>query len=127
MTITTFKNMKGLIHGSDPRRISCDREGTLKIGRTEIDVYTNAIMPVLFYGATGEYEATFTDKAGNVYQLEKVSVRKGLIQPPPATSVEFMELRCRLDQADDKIKELEKEIDRLDHIFDTNSLNFLIK
>ena len=127
MTITTFKNMKGLIHGSDPRRINCDREGTLNIGKAEIKVSANSIMPVLFYGATGEYEATFTDKDGNVYQLERVLVRKGLIQPPPATAVEFMELRCLLDQACDKIKELEKEICRLDHIFDTDSLNFLIK
>ena len=23
MTVTTFKNMKGLIHGKDPKRIDC--------------------------------------------------------------------------------------------------------
>lgn len=127
MTITTFKNMKGLIHGSDPRRIGCDREGTLKIGTTEIGVSKSSIMPTLFHGATGNYEATFTDKNGNVYNLEKVEVRGGRIQPPPPTAVEIMELRCRADSAEDECKRLRAKVRELEGIFDTNSLNFLIK
>ena len=127
MTITTFKNMKGLIHGKDPRRIGCDREGVLKIGTAEIEVSANSIMPTLFHGATGIYKATFTDKSGSIYQLEDVEVRGGLIQPPPPTAVEFMDLRCRADEAEEKFEALSEEIDRLNHIFDTNSLNFLIK
>lgn len=122
MKITTFNNMKGLIHGKDPMRISCESDGVLKIGAAEINISSasESIMPLLFYGATGDYDATFTDSKGAVYHLAKVAVRNGRIAPPPPTDVEIMELRCRADAA-------EKELRRLDSIFDTNSLNFLIK
>ena len=122
MTLTTFNNMKGLIHGSDPKRIGCDRAGVLKIGKVEIDITPeeDSIMPMLFNGCTGDYDATFTDESGCVYQLEKVAVRGGWIQPPSPTAVELMELRLRIDAAEKTIEELSK-------IFDTNSLNFIIK
>ena len=122
MKLTTFKNMKGLIHGTDPKRIGCDKAGVLKIGKVEITITPDedAIMPLLFNGCTGDYDATFTDKAGRVYHLEKVAVRGGWIQSPPPTTVELMELRCRADAAEEKLEELSG-------IFDTNSLNFLIK
>ena len=122
MKITTFNNMKGLIHGSDPKRIGCDKAGVLKIGKVEINIIPDedSIMPLLFNGATGDYNATFTDKEGRVYNLEKVAVRGGWIQPPPPTTVELMELRYRADKAEEKIEELS-------NIFDTNSLNFIIK
>ena len=122
MKITTFKNMKGLIHGSDPKRIGCDKSGTLKIGKVEINISPgeDSIMPLLFNGVSGDYEATFTTSTGIVYKLEKVAVRSGWIMPPPPTTVELMELRCRTDAAEEKIEELS-------NIFDTNSLNFLIK
>lgn len=121
MKIQTFKNMRGLIHGTDPKRIGCDKEGTLKIGNAEISIPAEeTIMPLLFNGCSGEHSATFTDKEGNVYELEKVTVRGGRIAPPPPTTVELMELRYRMDKAEDTIE-------RLDSIFDTNSLNFLIK
>ena len=122
MKITTFKNMKGLIHGGDPKRIGCDRAGVLKIGKTEVAISSgeDAIMPLLFNGCSGDYDATFTTAAGVVYKLEQVEVRDGWIKAPPPTTVELMELRCRMDGAEDKIEKLE-------NIFDTNSLNFLIK
>ena len=121
MKIQTFKNMRGLIHGSDPKRIGCDRAGTLKIGSTEISVTSeDNIMPLLFNGCSGDYNATFTDSEGKVYELEKVAVRGGRVAPPPPTTVELMELRCRMDAAEDKLE-------MLSNIFDTNSLNFLIK
>lgn len=122
MKITLFKNMKGLIHGNDPKRMGCDVRGVLKIGKTEVNIIPteNAIMPMLFNGVSGDYEATFTTPEGEVYNLEKVAVRGGWIQPPPPTTVELMELRCRMDAAEGKI-------DELDNIFDTNSLNFLVK
>ena len=77
MTITTFKNMKGLIHGRDPKRIDSAVDGVLKIGTTEISVSPTgeSILPLLFHGATGDYGATFTDKNGRVYTLAKVAVR----------------------------------------------------
>ena len=122
MTVALFKNKKGLIHGDDSKRIGCDRDGVLKIGTTEINITPNedAILPLLFNGISGDYKATFTDKDGQVYELEKVAVRAGRVAPPPPTAVELMELRLRADEAEDKIRELEG-------IFDTNSLNFLIK
>lgn len=122
MKITTFRNMRGLIHGGDPKRMGCDKAGVLKIGKVEINISPkeDTIMPMLFNGCSGDYEATFTDKTGRVYNLEKVAVRGGWIAPPPPTTVELMELRCRADAAEEKIEELS-------NIFDTNSLNFLIK
>ena len=129
MKIQTFKNLKGVIHGSDPKRIGCDKEGILKIGATEINISPGAdsIMPMLFHGATGNYEATFTDKFGIVYNLEKVAVRGGWILPPPETTVEIMELRCRADAAEEERDALREQIRELGEIFDTDSLNFLIK
>ena len=122
MKITTFRNMKGLIHGGDPKRIGCEVAGTLKIGKVEINISPgeDSIMPMLFNGCSGDYEATFTTSSGVVYRLEKVAVRGGWIAPPPPTTVELMELRCRADAAEERIEELS-------NIFDTNSLNFLIK
>lgn len=122
MKIATFKNMKGLIHGGDPKRIGCEVAGTLKIGTTEISISPgeDAIMPLLFNGCTGNYDATFTTKGGAVYTLEKVEVRDGRIKPPSPTTVEIMELRLRADAAEEKLEELS-------NIFDTDSLNFLIK
>lgn len=129
MKITTFTNMKGLIHGTDPKRIGCEQSGVLKIGASEITISqgVDSIMPLLFHGGTGDYEATFTSNEGDVYTLAPVEVREGRIAPPPSTAVEFMELRCRADAAERKYKMLYDEVQRLAKIFDTDSLNFLIK
>ena len=129
MKITTFKNMKGLIHGNDPKRIGCEIDGVLRIGATEINVSSkgDSILPLLFYGGTGDYDATFTDICGKEYNLGKVAVRSGRIAPPSPTDVEIMELRCRADIAESECEALREEIRNLKNIFDTNSLNFLIK
>ena len=133
MTITTFKNMKGMIHGSDPKRIGCDNKGVLVIGygssteEVKISPEADSIMPTLFHGATGDYPAIFTDEYGNVYDLGKVAVRSGRIASPPPSAVEIMELHCRADSAEDEREALRKDIEELKGIFDTNSLNFLIK
>lgn len=122
MKIQTFRNKTGLIYGSDPKRVGCETAGTLKIGKAEIAITPgeDSIMPMLFNGCSGDYDATFTTSDGAVYKLEKVAVRGGWIQPPPPTTVELMELRCRADAAEERLEELSS-------IFDTNSLNFLIK
>lgn len=129
MTIQTFKNGKGLIYGADPKRIGCDKGGVLKVGTTEVSISpgTESIMPVLFNGCTGEYKATFTDERGAVYDLAKVTVREGRIAPPPQTAVEFMELWCKLDSLEEMCNGMQEQIRELSNIFDTNSLNFLIK
>lgn len=127
MNIQLFLNKKGLIWGGDNKRIRCDRAGVLKIGGSEINVSTTeSILPQLFYGASGDYEAIFTTNNGEVYTLEKVAVRSGRILPPPSTVVELMELRCRADKAERERDELAKRVEELSHIFDTNSLNFII-
>ncbi len=129
MKIQTFRNMKGIIHGSDPKRIGCEKSGILKIGNTEIKISAgeDAILPSLFHGATGDYNATFTDEQGIVYTLEQVAVRGGRIAPPSPTAVEIMELHCRADIAEAERDALQKRVYELEHIFDTDSLNFLIK
>ena len=129
MRIQTFKNMKGIIHGSDPKRIGCEKSGVLKIGNTEINISheEDAVMPSLFHGATGDYNATFTDSEGAVYTLEKVAVRGGRIAPPSPTDVEIMELHCRADIAEAERDALRERVYELEHIFDTDALNFLIK
>lgn len=129
MKITTFKNMKGLIHGGDPKRIGCDKAGILKIGKALINILPgeDAIMPLLFNGCSGDYDATFATTEGKVYNLEKVAVRDGWIKPPPPTTVEIMELHCLLDEANENAVRLQEKITELENIFDTNSLNFIIK
>ena len=129
MIIQLFKNGKGVIHGEDPRRISCTRSGVLKIGRTDIKISNNVdeILPPLFHGATGNYDATFTDEQGRVFVLERVSVRAGRVLPPSPTTVEIMELNVRADRAEDERDALKAKVDELEKIFDTDALNFLIK
>jgi hypothetical protein len=129
MKIQTFRNMKGLIYGTNPKRIGCDIEGVLKIGSTEISISPGAesIMPMLFHGVTGNYNATFTAKDGRVFELERVAVRGGWIAPPSPTSVEIMDLRCREDALEKENEALRAKVKELENIFDTNSLNFLIK
>jgi hypothetical protein len=121
MKLTLFNNKKGLIHGADPKRIGCDVSGVLKIGKAEIKITAgeDSIMPMLFQGSTGNYPATFTAAGGEIYTIEKVAVRAGWIQPPHPMTVEVMELRCRADLAEERLEKLEG-------MFDTNSLNFLI-
>lgn len=129
MKITTFNNGKGLIHGNDNKRIGCDKDGVLRIGQTEISVSSkgDSILPLLINGVTGDYDATFTDICGRVYHLEKVAIRGGRIAPPSPVAMELMELRCRADSAEQECERLREEIRNLKELFDTNSLNFLIK
>lgn len=129
MKLTTFNNRKGLIHGGDPKRISCDKQGVLKIGTTLVDLTdgNEVIMPLLFHGADGNYSATFTDSQGITYELEKVAVRGGRIEPPDPNAVEFMELRCTIESLESLCDTLREEIVALSKIFDTDALNFLIK
>ena len=120
MEITVFKNKKGLIHGNDPKRIRCNAAGILRIGRTEIDLEAGeeSIMPMLFYGCTGEYDASF-ETGGTVYDLGKISLRGGWVQPPSPMAVELMELRCRAEEAEERLDALEQSYHR-------NAMRFLI-
>ena len=128
MKILTFLNGKGLICGRDPKRIECDRGGILKIGDTEIEVSVggDSILPVLFHGATVRHSATFTDEHGEVFDLGTAEVKNGRITSPHPFAVEIAELRSRIDVLEKKNSELQAKTEELSHIFDTNSLNFLI-
>ena len=129
MKIQLFKNNKGVIFGQDAKRIGCGIPGTLTIGTAEVNISADdeAIMPVLFNGSSGEYKATFTSTLGHTYELGKVSIKGGRIVPPSQNAVEMMELRCRADVLEDEVESLKEQILELRSIFDTNSLNFLIK
>lgn len=129
MRIQTFKNHKGLIYGTDSKRIGCDKDGILRIGTAEVNISAvgESVMPVILNGCTGTYTATFTDKNGEVFELERVTLKEGRIVPPPQQAVDFMELRCRAELLEEQCKALSEEITELRNIFDTNSLNFLIK
>lgn len=128
MNIQLFLNKKGLIWGGDNKNVTCDRTGVLKIHNTCIDVVAGqeCVLPQLFYGASGDYDATFTTKDGEVYTLEKVAVRSGRILPPPSSAVELMELHSRADIAERDRDRLWEKVEELSNIFDTNSLNFII-
>ena len=127
MKIQLYKNGGGLICGADNKRISCSISGILKVGSAEVKVCDGeTIMPLLFNGSTGDYNATFTTDLGNIYELGRVSIRGGRIEPPSKTAVEIMELKCRVDSLEAECEALRAETRRLSNIFDTDSLNFLI-
>jgi hypothetical protein len=129
MKIQLFNSGKGLIHGDDPKRISSGIGGTLKIGTAEIKLSHDeeTVMPLLFNGASGKYNATFTSVVGCVYQLERLTIKGGRIVPPSQTTIELMELQCKMDSLEERCSYLEDKVRELANIFDTNSLNFLIK
>lgn len=126
MRIQLFKNKKGLIYGDDEHRIDCKISGVLKIGSTAINVFPGAdtILPSL---VNGEYKAIFTTTGGDAYELERVSVKCGRIVKPSKAALEMMELRVRLDEIESAYDALSEKVRELGNIFDTNSLNFLIK
>lgn len=129
MIITLLRNKTGVIHGDDAKRITCSNGGILTVGKTEVRILpeNNEIMPLLYHGATGIYDAAFTDSLGTVYDLGKVEVRRGRIISPSPTALELLELKCRADLAECEVSKLRDEIEELKGIFDTNALNFLIK
>lgn len=128
MRIQLFKNQKGLISGSDPKRIGCYKGGVLRIGTSEVTITpgNEMVMPVLFNGSNGIYKATFTSEIGVVYDLDRVTIKGGRIVPPSQTASEIAELRHRADMLEAECEALREEIKLLKNIFDTNSLNFLI-
>lgn len=129
MIIALLNNNTGLIHGDDPKRISCEKSGTLFIGKTSLDLSSkeNDIMPLLFHGATGMYAARYTASDGTEYDLGKVEVQNGRISSPPPIALEILSLKSRADIAEAEAVILRQEVEALKNIFDTNSLNFLIK
>ena len=129
MKLQLFKNMKGLIHGSDPCRISCDIGGVLRIASAEIRISPGieSIVPVLLNGSNGVYKGTFTTNNGEVYELEKFAIKGGRICPPSEEALFRAEVQSRLEVLEKDYDLLYEKVRELSNIFDTNSLNFLIK
>lgn len=129
MKLQLFKNTKCLIHGSDPCRISCDIKGVLRIASCEINISPGieSVVPVLLNGSNGVYQGTFTTTYGAVYTLEKVTIKGGRICPPSEDTLEKAELRNRIEVLEKECEYLNEKVRELSSVFDTNSLNFLIK
>lgn len=128
MKIYLFRDKTGTIYGKDPKRITAKLSGTLAICGSEIAVEANEylVFPLLAYGATGNYAATFTTAAGEVYDLGYITVSHGKVVPLSETEAQILELASRLDEKEREIIALKQKIIELENIFDTNSLNFLI-
>ena len=129
MKLYTFSNKKCVIYGHDPTRLECEREGTLRIGATKIQVIPGEPISLPSI-ADGTYKPSFTDSDGTVYEGYVTVVRNGRITPPPKETLELLDLRCRYEELQtkmaDKFDAIDKEIKELKGIFDTNSLNFII-
>lgn len=129
MKLHLFSNKKCVIFGHDPNRIECDKGGILKIGATKIQVApTEPIsLPSI---VDGTYKPCFTDSDGTTYEGYVTVVRNGRITSPSKETLELFDLRCRYEELQTKMTEkfdtIDKEIQELKGIFDTNSLNFII-
>lgn len=129
MKLYTFSNKKCVIFGHDPTRIECEREGWLKIGPTKIRVTPGepTTLPPI---EDGTYKPSFTESDGTVYEGYVLVARNGRITPPSKEVWELLDLRCRYEELQNKMAEkfnaIDKEIQELKSIFDTNSLNFII-
>ena len=129
MRIQTFTNKKGLIWGDDPLHVECDKSGVLKIGTNKIDVVADVStpLPILCGGYSCPALATFTTEDGAIYNLRNVHIKAGRLTPPPEDVVTSMELMLQIEDLFRISTRLNERIEELSKIFDTNSLNFLIK
>lgn len=128
MKIILLSDKTAVISGGDPKRIQCEKEGVLSLGTAQIAVTAEpSILPVLINGATGRHNATYTTTDGEVYTLTKVAINGGRVAPLAPSEAEIVELRLRADKAEAERDALRQELEDVRNIFDTNSLNFLIK
>lgn len=129
MIIQLFNNKNFLIHGEDNKRLTCEKSGILRIGNEDIPIKANeeCILPALFFGTSADFKTTFITDDGVVYDGGKVSIRSGRVLAASSGQVEMMELHIRCDEVEKRLARAEESLERLKNIFDTNSLNFIIK
>ena len=129
MKIQLFLDKTGFIHGTDTGKITASADGFLTIGKDKIELKANEIktVPNLMRGGSGICKTQFETLDGDIYSLNNVVVRGGRIAPPSAATLDIMELKLRADKAEIECREMREKIHELENIFDTNSLNFLIK
>ena len=126
MILQTFDNSTGIIYSSDPKRVRAATKGTLSIGPARISsVSGDNLLPVLLTGATGRYPSLFTDENGDKFDLGIVEIRNGRILPPSDIEADMARLRATVDIFNLKLEAFELRVSKLEHSFDTDSLNFL--
>lgn len=126
MILQTFDNNTGIVCSSDPKRVISARKGTLSIGPARISIVVGEnLLPVLLNGATGRYPSLFTDENGDKFDLGIVEIRNGRILPPSDIESDMARLRATVDIFNLKLEAFELRVSKLEHSFDTDSLNFL--
>lgn len=126
MKIHRFKNGTGTITGVDTQRIYSDASGILQVGAVALAI-TNATEGVAVPRIKdGIYCARFVS-GDNEYSLGNIKVRNGFISPQKIYTDIEIRLMHRVDELEEKVVTLEAKTNELDSIFDTDSLNFLIK
>lgn len=124
MRIHIFKNGTGVIHGGDPRRLFCDCKVTLNIGGAFTEVTPTGVpAPALTDGIHTAVAST----ADKEYILGSYTVRGGVIIPSGKYSTNEIKLMHRCDELENKLDEITERVYKLEHEFDTDSLNFIIK
>lgn len=114
MKLTIFDNKKGLVRGKNSSCIISEYGGVLKIGNSSIQIAARNMtaLPILCDGQTGEFEATFTDENGNVYNLFNVNLADGIIVQPSAEYEELGVLHKRINFISKRIKYLSDELEK---------------
>jgi hypothetical protein len=126
MILQTFSNMTGILCGADNRRITSTSAGIISIGPALISIVSGEnLLPVLLNGATGRYPSLFTDENGDKFDLGIVEIRNGRILPPSDIEADMARLRATVDIFNLKLEAFELRVSKLEHSFDTDSLNFL--
>lgn len=125
MKIHLFNDKTGVIGGYSPFTLMADKSGLLKIGNKVINILpdTPAKIPPLM---DDTYNAVFESSDGITYDLGRITIHNGGVVASKTYTAREIELKHALDKAEDKIAELIERVDVLEHIFDTDSLNFLI-
>lgn len=136
MTIIIFDNTKGIIRGSDPRRIISRYGGVLQIGddRIKVEATVKNELPILCDGYTGEVDATFYCDTGCTHELLKVRLEGGVIVPPTAEYENLARdyklvsvLNARIDEATKALEKLYAQRQEAITALSKNPLKHLIE
>ena len=136
MTIIIFDNTKGIIRGSDPRRIISRYGGVLQIGddRIKVEATVKNELPNLCGGYTGEVNATFYCDTGCTHELFNVYLDGGVIVPPSKDYESLAQdyklvsvLNSRIEEATKALEELNAQKQEAVVALNNNPLKHLIE
>ena len=125
MRIHLFNDHSAVLQGYNPHSLVSDKPGTLTVGSKVMRVSPDNAVPFTNVH-DGTYMASFVADDGTSYDAGRVTVHNGGIAANRTYTERELELKHSLDRAEDRIASLESKVDVLEHIFDTDSLNFLI-